>query len=69
MPAVVIASADFEEFAHSSAQALGLPEARILVVPHPIGGVADETLRARAQASAEEVISLFGATAPEGNGG
>ena len=68
MPAVVIASEDFEEFAHSSAQALGLPEARILIVPHPIGGVADEILRQRAEAGAEQVISLFGATVPTENG-
>ena len=68
MPAVVIASEDFEEFALSSAQALGLPEARILTVPHPIGGVPDEILRERAEASAEEMMSLFGATVATENG-
>ena len=68
MPTVVIASEDFEAFSRSSAQALGLPQARILIVPHPIGGVPDEILRQRAEASAEQIISLFGATVPTEDG-
>ena len=59
LPTVVIASEDFEELARSSAQALGLPEARILTVAHPIGGIADEILRQRAESSVEQLISLF----------
>lgn len=68
VPAIVIASEDFEAFSHSSAQALGLPQARILTVAHPIGGVADEILKQRAQDSAEQMIVLFGATVPNENG-
>jgi len=68
VPAVVIASADFEAFAHSCAQSLGLPQARILVVPHPIGGVPDEILQQRAEDKAEEVLSLFGVPVPTENG-
>lgn len=68
MPTIVIASEDFEAFSLSSAQALGLPQARILTVAHPIGGVADEILRQRAEASAEQMISLFGAAVPTENG-
>lgn len=60
MPTVVIASVDFEELAKNSAQALGLPEARILTVAHPIGGIADEMLRQRAESGVEQLMALFG---------
>jgi hypothetical protein len=68
LPTVVIASEDFEELARSSAQALGLPEARILTVAHPIGGVADEILRQRAESSVEQLMSLLGANVPVKDG-
>jgi hypothetical protein len=68
LPTVVIASEDFEELARSSAQALGLPEARILTVAHPIGGVADEILRRRAESSVELLMSLLGANVPAKDG-
>lgn len=68
LPTVVIASEDFEELAHSSAQALGLPEARILTIAHPIGGVPDGILRQRAESSVEQLMSLFGADVPVKDG-
>ena len=64
LPTVVIASEHFEALAHSSAQALGLPEARILTIAHPIGGVPDEILRQRAEASVEQLMALFGENIP-----
>ncbi len=69
MPTVVIASADFEEFSLTSAQTLGLAEARILTVPHPIGGVPNDVLRQRAEDRVELVMSMFGEAAPSENEG
>jgi hypothetical protein len=68
LPTVVIASEDFESLAHSAAQALGLPEARVLTVAHPIGGIADEILRQRAESSVEQLMSLFEPNAPAEDG-
>lgn len=59
MPTVVIASDDFQELAENAAQALGLPEARIFTVPHPIGGVAEGILRERAESGAGKIMALF----------
>ena len=59
MPTVVIASDDFQQLAQNAAQALGLPEARIFTVAHPIGGVADDLLRQRAEAGTQTIMSLL----------
>lgn len=68
MPTVVIASEHFELLAQNAAQALGLPEARILTVAHPIGGVADDILRQRSESSVGQMLSLFGENVSEKDG-
>jgi hypothetical protein len=56
---VVVATTEFESLAREEARAQALPDARIAVVPHPIGGVSDDALRARADAVVDEVMDLF----------
>jgi len=56
---VVVATRDFESLAREEARAQGLLDARIAVVPHPIGGVSADALRARADAVVDEVLDLF----------
>ena len=59
----MVATAAFAELARQEAGAQGLPEARIAVVPHPIGGVAEVSLLERADAAVDEIVALFcGAT-------
>jgi len=41
------------------AQALGRPDARIVVVPHPIGGVEEPLILERARSIVEEVLGLW----------
>lgn len=55
-----MATTEFSALARESARALGLPEARIVEVAHPVGGVPDDELRARARASVEDLLALFG---------
>lgn len=64
MPTVVLATTEFAELARDAARALGLPEARIVEVAHPVGGVPDAELRDRGRATVEELLALFGFAAP-----
>ncbi len=41
------------------ATAFGLPDARIVVVDHPLGGIEEEAVMARAQGIVEEVLRLW----------
>jgi hypothetical protein len=59
----VVATGDFEALARGEAAAQGLAAARIAVVPHPIGGVADEVLLQRADAAVDGIVALFSGSA------
>ena len=54
---MVIATESFSELARQSAALAGLPDARIVVVAHPIGGVSEDELVRRADAVTEDVVS------------
>jgi hypothetical protein len=56
---VVIATEMFSELARQSALQSGLPDARIAIVAHPIGGVSKAGLERRADAATEDVMSLL----------
>lgn len=56
---MVVATDRFAGLAREEASAQGLADARIAVVPHPIGGVARAALLERADASVDEVVALF----------
>ena len=60
---MLVATESFAGLACEEALAQGLPDARIAVVPHPIGGVAEARLLERADAAVDEIVALFcGAT-------
>jgi hypothetical protein len=54
---VVIATEKFDELARQSAVQSGLPDARIVVVPHPIGGVSKDALERLSDDATEEVVA------------
>lgn len=54
---MVVATTEFEALARRSAEQNGLAEPRIVAVPHPIGGVAAETLERRADAALEDIVA------------
>jgi hypothetical protein len=56
---VVIATDEFEALARESTRSQGLPGARIVSVPHPIGGIGEEALRSRAELAADAVLALL----------
>jgi len=58
-PTVVVATREFETLARAVAGRAHLPDARIAVVDHPLGGITDDEVRARSQAVVDDVIALF----------
>jgi hypothetical protein len=58
-PTVVVASDVFIDAAEAQSNALGLPEAPRVFVPHPIQDATDEELRAKADAIVDQVIQAL----------
>jgi len=58
-PAVVVTTTRFEPVAKTLSASFGLPETRLLVLPHPLGGTDEATLHEWADAAADRLISLF----------
>jgi hypothetical protein len=59
IPSVGIASSEFEDAAQTQAEALGLPEARRVFVPHPIQDADDDEMRAKADGVMAAVIEAL----------
>ena len=58
-PAVLVASLAFEGAAAHQAAALGQPEIRRVLVPHPIQDRTDEELHELARAAADEILAAL----------
>jgi hypothetical protein len=58
-PAVLIASSAFETAAAHQAAALGAPEVRRVLVPHPIQDRTDPELQTLARAAADEILAAL----------
>ena len=59
IPTVAIASEAFEGLAEQMARELRMPDARVVVVGHPIGGTPEATLDSWADAALEKLIRCF----------
>jgi len=59
IPTVVATTTGFVDLTRRVAAGFGLPEARIAVFPHPLGGTDDDTILAWADAGVDEVIALL----------
>ncbi len=58
-PTVVVATERFFDLARQSGEQVGLDGARIVAIAHPVGGVADDALCARADAAIEDVMGCL----------
>ena len=56
IPAVSIASSEFGEAAEAQRHALGMDDARYILVPHPIQDATDDEMRAKASAALDHVL-------------
>lgn len=59
IPAVTIASEEFEEAATIQAEALGLPEAHRVFVQHPIQDATDDEMREKADAVFDQIVKAL----------
>lgn len=57
VPTVVFATTAFEELTRNMAKTLRLPEARIVVVPHPLGGTDPAEVARWAAIAIDEVLA------------
>jgi hypothetical protein len=58
-PAVLVASSAFEQAASHQAAALGQPEIKRVLVPHPIQDRTDEELHELARTAADEILAAL----------
>ena len=58
-PTVVATTTRFVELTRRVAAGFGVPEARVAVFPHPLGGTDDATILAWADAAVDEVVALL----------
>lgn len=63
---MVIATDAFATLAREAARSQGLPDARIVRVAHPIGGVGDAELRARAETAVDAALGVLSRGATQG---
>jgi hypothetical protein len=59
IPAVAIASSEFDQAAIAQRSALGMLDARYLLVPHPIQDATDDEMRAKARDALTRIIAAL----------
>ena len=59
LPAVSIASSEFDEAARVQREALGMEGARFVLVEHPIQDATDDEMRGKARAVVDSVIEAL----------
>jgi hypothetical protein len=60
VPSVLVLTDVFLNIAHHSGAKLGLPEPRMAVIAHPLGGLSEEAVRARAATAVDAVVRALG---------
>jgi hypothetical protein len=58
-PAVVMTTTQFEQVSQTLAKSFGLPDSRLLVLPHPFGGTDEATLDEWAKGATDTLLALF----------
>ncbi len=59
MPTATICTDEFVSLGRAEAQALGMPGLPLVVIPHPLGGLRPEEVRARAEAAVDGVVYVL----------
>ena len=59
IPAIAIASSEFGQAAEAQRDALGMNDARYLLVPHPIQDATDSEMRAKAEDALDAIIKAL----------
>ena len=59
VPAVVFTTEKFKELTRSAANSLGMPKARIVVVPHPLGGTEEEVIMSWVESALDDLLKVL----------
>ena len=59
MPTVVVTTTSFLELTRRVASSSGVPDARIAVVDHPLGGITEAEVGQRAASMVEALVACF----------
>jgi hypothetical protein len=57
--AAVICSGPFLKLGQAQARVFGVPDLPMIVIPHPLGGISLEEVRARAEVAIPKVVELL----------
>ena len=59
MPTATICTDEFVSLGRTEAQALGMPGLPLVVIPHPLGGLRPEEVRAKAEGAIDEIVYVL----------
>ena len=59
MPVIELTTTDFVRLAQLQARAMGYPSLRLIVVPHPLGGLTAEKALEKVPDAVEQTIRFF----------
>lgn len=59
IPAVAIASSEFGQAAQAQRKALGMNDARYVLVPHPIQDATDDEMRVKAGQALDQIVAAL----------
>jgi len=57
--AAVICSGPFLKLGQAQARVFGVPDLPLIVIPHPLGGISLDDVRARAEVAIPKVVDLL----------
>lgn len=55
----VVCSTPFEKLGHTQAKVFGVPDLPLIMIPHPLGGIALDEVRARADVAIAQVVDVL----------
>lgn len=58
---MVLATDDFEKLARFQARAMGFPQLKLVIVPHPLGGIPTEDALKKAAPLLDTIAGMFNA--------
>ncbi len=59
LPSVSVASSEFDQAADVQRRALGMDDARYVLVPHPIQDATDDEMRSKARDAVDRIIAAL----------
>ena len=59
VPSAVICSQPFLQLGRTQARVLGIPDLPLIIIQHPLGGIAMDDVRARADAALPQLLEMM----------